>query len=177
VTNRNCHVLLARFVFILWISLATTACLSVPGTRPSVSIRPIQEPIILHRSRHGVHIEMDVMLRNKGSAAIYLLDCSPELQRNLNDQWVTVWSPPCINFGPPQEILPGNSSVVPVKISAFSDRSSQPQLDPRLQAGKYRLLWHITSSENGTGSANQRSSAPSYSEQFAVIEAENRPIF
>ncbi len=137
---------------------------------PSVSIRPVENPVILHRSAQGVHFETSAMITNSGPGSIFLAECSPALQRNLNDSWVTVWTPICVSGDRSQLILAGDSAVVLVKASAYTNPLWQPQLDPRLTAGTDRLLWNISYTENPSGPRKELPSEFAHSDDFRMTE-------
>lgn len=158
-------------LLIPFLGIALSACPKSVDI-PLVSIRPVENSVLLRRTAQGLAFDFGAVIANAGPGTIFVAECSPQLQRKLDGGWVTVWSPVCITSGMPQQISAGDSASVRVRGSAFSDPGSQPQLDPRFASGTYRFFWNISYSVGLTGPTRVLPSERSLSDEFGVTIAQ-----
>jgi hypothetical protein len=141
------------------------------GRPPDIAITAVPQTVILQRNAQGVTFQMTSVIRNAGPGQISVLPCGPQLQRDIEGRWQTVWSSPCLPESPAREILAGDSAIVPVMGAAFTVPELSPQLDPRFVGGSYRLLWSLTYKTDPTGPTKELPSDLSSSPRFTVTEA------
>jgi hypothetical protein len=95
--------------------------------------------------------KVNVAVLNEGPNTMYLGGCGPEAQRQINNQWSTVWSPICVGSLGRTAIAAGDSLKFPVVVYGFRQPNREPALDARVQAGKYRLRFGLaTGGAQGT---------------------------
>jgi hypothetical protein len=134
-----------------------------------VNIQPLTPVVEFTRTPQGIHFETAAVIRNDGPGSIFLSECSPALQRKVEEGWATVWTPVCITGAIRREVPAGESVTVPVGVSAYSNPAIEPQLDPRLTAGTYRLLWDISTTPEVV-TAKVLPESGSYSSTFELRE-------
>lgn len=114
-------------------------CFNRAVTAP-LNIRTAEDTVILMRNASGATFNVTAVVRNDSSRPLYWIECGTEPQRQIEGRWYTVWSSVCLTSWPPTVIPPGDSASFPLRASAFKSPTSFPRLDPRLVAGRYRLL-------------------------------------
>ena len=84
-----------------------------------------------------------VFVRNDGVVPIFFGGCGPGALKEIDGVWTQVWVPLC---GDNQRgtLAPGDSLAMPITIRAFIKPGIEPQLDPRMVPGTYRLRWGIS---------------------------------
>ncbi len=106
-------------------------------------IRLVRDSVPLQRTADKVSFTVNVIIRNGGATSIDVGGCGPEAQREINGEWQTVWSPVCISRQS-SLIAPSDSLIQPLTVAGFTKPGIEPQLDPRMTAGKYRLRFGVT---------------------------------
>jgi hypothetical protein len=117
-------------------------------------VRFAQDSVPLEHTPDLTRFSVTVVIRNDGHTPVVFGGCGPEAQRDISGQWETVWTPVC---GSPQSALlaPGDSLSLPITVAGFIQPGMEPQLDPRMVPGRYRLRFGISYSDsaNPTGSS------------------------
>jgi hypothetical protein len=116
----------------------------------SVSIRVVEDTVLLRRHADGAFFGAQALVKNSGSLPVYVFGCGPSAERDIDGTWTTVFSPVCIH-GTTWKVPPGDSTVVPVHFSDFTTLNMLPRLDPRAQPGRYRLVFGVTTADPSTG--------------------------
>ena len=141
----------------------SAACAS-SADRVAVSITTVQDTVSLVRNPDAAFFRISALMRNTKGNALVISGCAPSAQREIDSQWVTVFLPFC--FGSDQLILmPGDSVVIPVFIYGYTAANTGPHLDPRMIAGRYRLLfgvspWNQSGTVTGPARSEQVASSP-----------------
>jgi hypothetical protein len=117
-------------------------------------VRFAQDSVPLEHNSELTRFSITVVIRNDGHTPVVFGGCGPEAQRDIGGQWQTVWTPIC---GSPQAatVAPGDSVSLPITVAGFIQPGMEPQLDPRMVPGRYRLRFGISYSDsvNPTGSS------------------------
>jgi hypothetical protein len=159
------------FVSGLGFLLGVAAC-HQGATTPSVTIKVASDTVRMSREHGIVLLQVTSVIVNNGPGEISLPPCSPQLQRNIDGRWHTVWSPACIPESLGRSIIANDSAVVPVKVIAYIDTTWAPRFDHRLVSGTYRLLWSVEYKTGPTDSPKSLPSESSVSPSFRVEERE-----
>lgn len=107
------------------------------------------------RANDVTSFSVTVVVRNDGATAIMFGGCGPEAQREIDGAWATVWSPICFSSGT-ATVMPKDSVTIPITVSAFTSPGREPQLDPRMVAGRYRLRFGVSYSDVGNPTASRQ---------------------
>lgn len=116
----------------------------------SVSIRVVEDTVLLRRNADGAFFNAQALVKNWGSLPVYLFGCGPSAERDIDGAWTTVFSPACIQ-GTTWKVTPGDSTVFPVYLYGFTTLHMLPRLDPRAEPGRYRLVFRVTTTDPSTG--------------------------
>lgn len=132
--------------FALFALTAACATNHVSKQVDATVIRFVRDSVPLQRTADMVFFTVNVIIRNRGATPIEVGGCGPEAQREINGEWPTLWSPVCVS---PQSslIVPGDSVMGPLTVAWFIKPGIEPQLDPRVTAGTYRLRYGVSYSE------------------------------
>jgi hypothetical protein len=106
-------------------------------------VRSARDSVQLRRTADMTSFTVDVIIRNGGSRPIIVGGCGPEAQREINGQWQTIWQPVCVSPGF-ELIAPGDSVTAALTVAGFTRPGIEPQLDPRMTAGTYRLRFGVS---------------------------------
>ena len=109
----------------------------------ATSIRFTQDSVPLARTSEVTSFQVTVVVRNNGPTAIVFGGCGPDAQRNINGAWTTVWSPICIS-NQTATVMPRDSITLPITVAGFTRSNIEPQADPRMLPGNYRLRFGIS---------------------------------
>lgn len=109
----------------------------------SVTIRVLDDSVDLRRVSGEASFEIASVIRNDDSRPLYIGTCAPNAQRAIGQTWSTVFSPNCPAIGGVGTIEPGDSVVTAFTAYGFTRPGWLPQLDPRMVAGKYRLVFML----------------------------------
>jgi hypothetical protein len=127
-----------------------------------------EDTAVLVRTTETESFRVNAAIFNDGAKPLYIGGCGPEAQRRINDKWQTVWWPICVGSLGITEIAPGASLRFPVVVLAYTKPNTEPALDPRFQAGIFRLLFAI--GENGSSSTGPNALSLRPSSQFTVVD-------
>lgn len=119
------------------VAALTTGCVHrAPDGR--ATIRIIEDSVYLTRSSDGPLFRVTSVVRNVGTRPLYSGGCGPEVQRKIDDRWLTVSRQLCL--GPNRLFIAvGDSIVIPVAALNATQQSPYYKLDP----GLYRLLFGL----------------------------------
>jgi hypothetical protein len=120
-----------------------TGCATMQIRPGLVVIRFAQDSVPLERTAEAVRFRVTTVIRNDNSTPIVFGGCSPDVQRSINGIWTTVWSPTCFSEQS-ATLMPGDSLILPLIIGASTKPNMEPQLDPRMTAGEYRLRFGVS---------------------------------
>lgn len=124
----------------------TLSAHSCARTRNSIAltITPVEDTVRLVRTPEVVYFRVSAVLRNADTRTLLVGECGPLAQREISGAWITVYRPICVGHSH-WSLLPGDSAVIAASVSGFTAPNTGPQLDPRMVAGRYRLLFSIAS--------------------------------
>jgi hypothetical protein len=105
-------------------------------------IRILEDTVTLRRTAEVTSFVATAVIRNNSTRVLRWLECSHEAQREIDGQWVAVWHPVCAN-GLIFAVAPGDSVIFPVTAYGFTHPAMSPPLDPRMGAGRYRLVFPL----------------------------------
>lgn len=128
-----------RFLF-LWGAFGC-ATATANRTQQSVKINIRESSVPFERAVGAASFAVTVVARNEGPLPIYLSQCMWEAQRLIDKQWITVHRPICVGTDSFAKIAPGDSTVFPIRASAYTTRAPAP--DPDITPGEYRLSFGI----------------------------------
>lgn len=122
--------------------MSSMAC-ATSQMRPAVNIRVASDTVHLRKFDQGASLDINAFIENQESRPIYLVGCWPGAEREIRDAWAEVFSPVCLQSRT-QEIAPGGSNTISVHLYGYTAAQLLPRLDPRAQAGLYRLIFWLT---------------------------------
>ena len=159
--------------FIITLATFSLACAGATssGSGPRVTIRVVPDTVALARTEQGAGFLATAIIRNDDVEPVFWTNaCTESAQRSIDGVWSTVWTPICAsNFeGRLTAIAVGDSMVVSVNASAFSDPRFAPTLDSRFQPGIYRLAFQGFSRNAGGIVDNAPPRYERYSAPFVV---------
>lgn len=128
-------------LFRMFAAFAVSACAG-NGILKAVSVEALDDTTTLQQNQTLTALQTRVLVRNSGGRPVYLGPCGPDAQTQNGSEWVTVWTPVC-GGGTWSMLRPRDSVVIPVQISAFTQRNGYPQLDPRFVPGVFRLVFRV----------------------------------
>jgi len=131
-------------------AFAVSAC-AENGALKAVSVEALDDTTTLQQNQTLTALQTRVLVRNSGSRPVYLGPCGPDAQKQIGSHWVTVWTPVC-GGGAWSTLGARDSVVIPVQISAFTQRNGYPQLDPRFVPGVFRLVFRVAEAPSPTQS-------------------------
>ena len=138
-----------RVVLLLLIQ-TVAACSSGSGSRSAplrVTARTVEDTVVLKRTPTATYFDVTGIVRNDDSREIRVASsCTPEAERDVDGTWTVVFTPACPVDGFLNPLLPGDSLVVPVHAAGYTN--AFPQLDPRMTAGRYRLVFGVFASDS-----------------------------
>jgi hypothetical protein len=108
----------------------------------SMSIKAVPDTVTLIRNPDQVLFRVSAIMRNADSRALVVSECGPLAQREISGDWVTIFMPICL-ASPEWILMPGDSAVIPAVIYGYMAPNTGPRLDPRMVAGRYRLLFGV----------------------------------
>jgi hypothetical protein len=152
----------------LAIAVVYTACAaSQPWDRVSLTVT--NEPVFLRYVPEGVGFDVTAMLVNNSSTPLIIGgSCVPDVQRNLEGSWQTVWFPICIGSAAQRPVAPGDSARVEAHVFGYTI-AREPKLDPRMKAGIYRLRIGLTFSQTANITSSDLRAFPSI--PFNVVDS------
>ena len=111
-----------------------------------VSVRTIEDTVVLRRTSDATSFDVNVVLRNDSDQPIRVSQgCGgPDAQRNINGTWTSVFAPICVGQPGSWTMQAGDSTVIPVNIYGYTKPNLLPSLDPRMTAGQYRLEFAVS---------------------------------
>jgi hypothetical protein len=98
--------------------------------------------VVLHRDPGRTAFKVTAILRNKASRSLIVEMCGTGAERQIDGNWVTVFTPFCASNGL-RRLQAGDSVVIPVEVFGYTARNMGPRLDPRMGPGRYRLGFGI----------------------------------
>lgn len=125
----------------IWmLGAALVACASGRQV-PPFAIRVVPDPVTLDESPQGAGFHASALVRNDAARPLYVRQlCGVYPQRQIEGRWVIVWTPVCMSTGGLVTVPPHDSTAIEVDVFGFRAPDWAPRLDPRLTAGRYRLL-------------------------------------
>jgi len=145
-------------VLLFLLMLTGAACSSGSGSRSAplrVTARTVEDTVMLKQTPTATYFDVTGIVRNDDSREIKVASCAPEAERDVDGTWTVVFTPACPDnvLNP---LLPGDSLVVRAHVAGYTN--AVPQLDPRMTAGRYRLVFGVFAidSQNPTASVAQR---------------------
>lgn len=124
------------------VSLDLASCASRP-TPLLVTIRTVEDTVLLRRNPEVTFLKVTAVIRNQDLTQVYLSHCGPAAQREIDGNWVTVYAGPfCLGSGF-FRVGQGDSAILPVEIVGYTTPHTGPRLDPRMTAGRYRLIFGV----------------------------------
>jgi hypothetical protein len=117
----------------------------------SVAIRASRDSVPLVTNTQGVSFSVPAIVRNNEARAVFVTGCGPAAEREIDGKWVVVFSPVCMQ-GLAVQVSAGDSAVIPVTLYGYSAAGLLPRLDPRAQPGNYRLIFDVSTMDNGSTS-------------------------
>jgi hypothetical protein len=113
-----------------------------PPPPPHVAIRAVEDTVVLQRNAEGARFSVTAIVRNDDSRSIQVALCGMEAQREIDGTWTTVFTPFCASSSV-TSLASGDSVIVPVGIFGYTTANNLPKLDPRMEPGRYRLLFGV----------------------------------
>lgn len=147
-------------VLLLLLILTGAACSSGSGTISAplrVTARTVEDTVVLKQTPTATYFDVTGIVRNDDSREIKVAaSCAPEAERDIDGTWTVVFTPACPVDGFLNPLLPGDSLVMRAHVAGYTN--AVPQLDPRMTAGRYRLVFGVFAidSQNPTASVAQR---------------------
>ena len=156
-----------------------TVCVAcaISKSRKSTVIRVVSDPVEMRRDSSAVSLRATVLIRNDGRRPLFFSRnaCGAELQRSVDNGWQTVWMPACtLVIVPPLRIAPGDSVTTTFNAVAFTTNNAFPRYDPRMTAGRYRLLLPLGFKVDSRGIADRLDPDQRASDAFVVSETSSR---
>jgi hypothetical protein len=133
------------------------SCATSP-TPGSVGIRVQPDVVSLRHEPNAVALDLHVQVRNGSPQPLYLATglCGVELQRDVEGDWQTVWIPACgLVASPAQRVPAGDSVSTSFTARGFTGTNALPQFDPRMIAGRYRVIMRLGFHTNSAGDINR----------------------
>lgn len=116
----------------------------------AITIKAVPDTVTLIRNPDAAFFRISAIMRNVANRPLVVADCGPSAQRAINGEWVTIFMPVCL--GSAQWVLsPGDSAVIPALVYGYTAPNTEPHLDPRMVAGRYRLLFGIALADRSRG--------------------------
>lgn len=149
-----------RRVLLFLLMLTSAACPSCSGSRSGtlrVTARTVEDTVMLQQTPTATYFDVTGIVRNDDSREIRVASsCTPEAERDIDGTWTMVFTPACPALDISTPLLPGDSLVVRAHVAGYTD--AFPQLDPRMTAGRYRLVFGVfaSDSQNPTATVAQR---------------------
>jgi len=165
-------ILTAKRSLLAVLALSSGAC--TPNTHPfTLSIRTVEDTVALRVDPEKLSFNVTAIARNDDPHPVELLECRTSAQRDIDGQWITIFTPFCTTSGATM-VASRDSITMAVAVYGFSAPNMLPRADPRMVAGRYRLVFvarEPTSEVNGPPSAVQ--TIPSL--PFFVTESDKSP--
>src|SRR5438105_232068 len=136
-------------VLLFLLMLTGAACSSCSGSRSvplRVTARTVEDTVVLKQTPTATYFDVTGIVRNDDSREIKVASCTTEAERDIDGTWTVVFTPACPVDGFLNPLLPGDSLVVPVHAAGYTN--AFPQLDPRMTAGRYRLVFGVFASDS-----------------------------
>ncbi|MBC7788359.1 MAG: hypothetical protein H7Z74_00320 [Anaerolineae bacterium] len=162
--------LLITYTLRIVVAASMLSCATYPPQATLLTITTREESVVFQRSSEVTSFEVTAVLRNDDARTLYVDSCFGETQREIDGVWTTVYLPFCLG-ATDMTIKPGDSVVLPITVRAFTTTPpTQPTLDPRMGAGRYRLLFGVDLKDpkQGPTDLNERIAVPSST--FMVID-------
>jgi hypothetical protein len=142
--DRFSHPLMRPSLLLILVVSATFNAAGCAAHQPwsSVTIRVVDDTALLQRTAAATSFRTTVVIRNGSSHRLYDGDCGPDAEKEIDNKWVTVWTPLC-GGGVTGMLPPGDSAIIPVRIEGFTEPNTYPRLDPRFGPGLYRLIFRL----------------------------------
>ena len=132
------------------VSVALCATVLVLGCRKrhlDARIQAVQDTVPFYQSPEQSSFAVTTVVHNEDRQRLFVALCGMEAQREIDGTWTTVFMPACLSNGL-TPLAPGDSIVVPVRITAYTDNTF-PRLDPRMKPGRYRILFGMFNGDPG----------------------------
>jgi hypothetical protein len=144
-------------VLLFLLMLTGAACSSSRSAPLRVTARTVEDTVVLKQTPTATYFDVTGIVRNDDSREIKVAaSCTPEAERDIDGTWTVVFTPACPVDGVLNPLLPGDSLVMRAHVAGYTN--AFPQLDPRMTAGRYRLVFGVFAidSQNPTASIAQR---------------------
>lgn len=145
---------LALLTSSVWVMLSCATSASAE----SVVIRLQPDVVSLRHEPDAVALDLRVQIRNGSPQPLFVATgiCGVELQRQVDGAWQTVWIPACgLGANPPQRLASGDSVGTSFTARGFTDANAFPKYDPRMIAGRYRVVMRLGFHANSDGVIDQ----------------------
>jgi hypothetical protein len=131
-------------------ALIISAC-TMPSqpSSPRLMIRAVEDTVVLRQSIEATAFTITMIVRNDDARVAQVALCGMEAQRNINGVWTTVFTPWCSSSAT-RTLAPGDSVSVRVDVIGYTLLNRLPALDPRMTAGRYRLLFGVDLDDQAT---------------------------
>jgi len=120
-----------------------SAC--VTPSQPSslhLVIRAVEDTVVLQQTPEETAFTITVSVRNDDARVARVALCGMQAQRNIDGVWTTVFTPWCSSSAI-RTLAPRDSVVVPVDVVGYTLPNRVPAFDPRMTAGRYRLVFGV----------------------------------
>lgn len=134
-----------------------------------VTIGIVEDSVRLTRTPEAVAFQVTAVLRNDSRHHLLVADCGPQAERKLDDGWDTIFSPICVS-DQGRSIPRGDSLTIPVSVFGYTKPNAYPQLDPRMNPGRYRLVFGLGLTPDSTETAARPRFTIRRSPEFVVTE-------
>ena len=124
-------------------ALVAVACGSSSNLTPlNLRITTLEDTVVMQRKPAGAYFNVTAIVRNDDRRSLAVETCLTPAQREINGVWTTVFTPNCLSGGS-TPLAPGDSVVLPVRVFGYTIPNTFPPLDPRMEPGRYRLLFGV----------------------------------
>jgi hypothetical protein len=136
----------------------------------SAAIRIVEDSVYLRHTPDGPLFRVTSVVRNVGTRPLYSGGCGPEVQRKIDDRWLTVSRQLCL--GPNRLFIAvGDSIVIPVAALSATQQNPLPSPYYKLDPGLYRLLFGLGTKGRPDGNLEVLPTSNRVSPTFEVREA------
>jgi len=86
--------------------------------------------------------EVTAVVRNDDSRVVHVALCNFGAERDIDGTWTTLFTPVCFSPGF-RSVARGDSVVIPVRVTGYTDARTYPPLDPRMVPDSYRVSFGV----------------------------------
>jgi hypothetical protein len=153
----------------LFFGMVTAGCAS-RRNHPDISVRTAEDTVSLQRTADATTFRVTALLHNGGRLPVLVGGCGPTVERKLANGWRSVWRPICTSARA-RLLASGDSLNLPVGVIGWTKPNTDPQLDPAMIAGLYRLVFAVSAVAESTSVPKGHEFFATPSSTFVVVDA------